>query len=86
MLMILARIPAEAHFISIWAKLLITGVLLAPRLSFSIGLAADVVARSLLPLLFGAYPCKLVGCFWLQVLHILLLLQVLALWSPVVGI
>ena len=63
MLMIFAGIPAEAHFESISAKLLTTGTLVAPRLSFSIGLADDVVAMLLLPLLFGTYPCKPVGCF-----------------------
>ena len=87
MLMILAGIPVEAHLLSISVKLLTTGTLLAPRLSFSIGLAADVVAiMLLLPLLFGTYQCKPVGCFWLQILHIRLLLQVLALWSAVIGI
>ena len=62
MLMIFAGIPADAHFKSISANLLTTGTLLAPRLSFSIGLAEDVVAMLLPSLLFGTYPCKPVGC------------------------
>ena len=63
MLMIFAGILSAVHLMSISDELLTTGTLLAPRLSFSTGLAEDVVSLLLPTPLFDAYPCKPVGCF-----------------------